>query len=130
MANLFERGDPWPGAAGCVRRSLSQLELEHTSLEILRLAAKKLKVKILSPFWANPEKGHPGIVAHMAFPDKKIVIMTQHVRDMKRQAQFRAAWEGRGWAPYIILRGAIEQAPPDKLASDLAEILGIKRAKK
>lgn len=130
MVNIFEDKDPYPGASGPVRRSLSQLELTHPSLRRIIDAANSLGVKFESPAWVNPDVEHGAAVAHISFPKHKTAVLTQHVRDNKRIALFREAWEARGWKSVCVLRGDIERTSAAKLADDLAEILRVKRGRR
>lgn len=130
MGNIFQEKDPYPGATGAIRRSLSQLELQHPSLKKIIDAAKEIKVKYESPAWVNPDGEHSGAVAHISFPAHKTVVLTQHVRDNKRIAMFREGWEGRGWRSVAVLRGDIERISPANLARDLSEVLGTTKGKR
>lgn len=130
MRNSFEVRDPWVGACEPVRRSLTNIQVEHPSLLKLIRVVQSLKLRYKSPFWRNPEDGKPWATAHLLLEDYKTVIFTHHVRAIGRENNFRARWESHGYTVLTILRSVVQTLSDERLAADLSERLGLKRGKK
>jgi hypothetical protein len=130
MANIFEGEDPYPGADGIVRRSLSQLGMEHTAIRKLSSVLQSLKIRHLSPFWMNGDKVRNGFTAHFYLTDYKVAIFTQSVKDSKRAAMFREACEKWSIRPMLVLRGDIDRMSVENLSRDLSDAVGIKVKRK
>lgn len=87
-------------------------------------ACRASKAKFSAPGWSG------GVWAHVVFPDHKVAVIIKNFTESRRLNSMREEWERLGWTCADIDRRTMSKTADEQLASDLADLLKSKRAKR